>query len=35
LHGIRERAELLAGTATIESAPGRGTTVAVRIPVSD
>jgi PAS domain S-box-containing protein len=35
LHGIRERAELMAGTATIESAPGRGTTIAVRIPVAE
>ena len=35
LHGIRERAELMSGTATIESASGRGTTIAVRIPVAD
>ncbi len=33
LMGIRERAEILGGTATIESAPGKGTHVEVRIPV--
>jgi signal transduction histidine kinase len=33
LMGIRERAEILGGTATIESAPGQGTHVDVRIPV--
>ncbi len=31
--GIRERAEILGGTARIESAPGQGTRVAVRIPM--
>jgi signal transduction histidine kinase len=31
--GIRERAELLGGTAHIESAPGRGTRVDVRVPL--
>jgi signal transduction histidine kinase len=30
---MRERAALLAGTFDIESKPGRGTTVAVRIPL--
>jgi signal transduction histidine kinase len=32
LMGIRERAEILGGTARIESAPGKGTHVEVRIP---
>jgi signal transduction histidine kinase len=34
LLGIRERAEILGGTARIESAPGQGTHVEVRIPLS-
>jgi signal transduction histidine kinase len=34
LLGIRERAELLGGSATIESAVGKGTRVEVRIPIS-
>jgi signal transduction histidine kinase len=33
LPGMRERAELLNGTLTIDSAPGRGATVEVRFPV--
>jgi signal transduction histidine kinase len=33
LMGIRERAEILGGVARIESAPGKGTHVEVRIPV--
>jgi signal transduction histidine kinase/HAMP domain-containing protein len=33
IHGMRERAALLGGTLTIESTPGRGTTVFVRIPL--
>jgi len=33
LLGIRERAAALSGTATIESAPGRGTTVSVALPL--
>jgi signal transduction histidine kinase len=33
IHGMRERAHLLGGTFTVESAPGRGTTVSVTIPV--
>jgi signal transduction histidine kinase len=33
LMGIRERAEILGGTAKIESAPGQGTHVEVRIPL--
>jgi signal transduction histidine kinase len=33
LLGIRERAEILGGTVRIESAPGQGTQVAVRIPL--
>ncbi len=33
LHGMRERAELLGGTLTIESSPGTGTTVFAEVPV--
>jgi len=33
LMGIRERAEILGGVARIESSPGQGTHVEVRIPV--
>ncbi len=33
LMGIRERAEILGGTAVIDSAPGKGTRVEVRIPL--
>ncbi len=33
LLGIRERAELLGGTAEIDSAPGKGTRIRVRVPV--
>jgi PAS domain S-box-containing protein len=33
LHGMRERAALLGGTVTIESSPGEGTTIYVRVPV--
>jgi signal transduction histidine kinase len=33
LMGIRERAEILGGTARIDSAPGQGTRVLVRIPL--
>jgi signal transduction histidine kinase len=33
LLGIRERAEILGGVAVVESAPGQGTRVAVRIPL--
>lgn len=33
LLGIRERAELLGGTARIDSAPGKGTRVEVRLPL--
>ena len=33
LIGIRERATMLGGTLEVESAPGRGTTVFVRIPI--
>ena len=35
LIGIRERAELLGGTAHVESAPGRGTRVAIRVKLPD
>jgi PAS domain S-box-containing protein len=34
LHGMRERAALLGGTVTIESTPGEGTTIYVRVPVT-
>jgi signal transduction histidine kinase len=33
LLGMRERAELLGGTLSIESAPGEGTTVSAELPV--
>ncbi len=33
LDSLRERAELLAGTATVDSSPGRGTEITVRVPV--
>jgi len=33
LHGMRERAELLGGTLTIESSPGAGTAVFVEVPL--
>jgi signal transduction histidine kinase len=35
LVGIAERAQLLGGTAIIESAPGRGTTIRVEIGLED
>jgi signal transduction histidine kinase len=35
LYGIRERAELLGGKLTIESAPGYGTSLFVKIPLPD
>jgi signal transduction histidine kinase len=35
LYGMRERAELLGGTLTIESAPGVGTTVFVEVPLRE
>jgi signal transduction histidine kinase len=35
LHGMRERASLLGGTVEIESTPGTGTTVFVRIPTKE
>ena len=34
LRGIRERAKLLGGRATIDSAPGKGTRIAVELPVT-
>ena len=33
--GMRERAELVGGTLTIESTPGRGTAIFVRVPLED
>ena len=33
LHGMRERAALVGGMVTIESTPGEGTTIYVRVPV--
>jgi signal transduction histidine kinase len=35
LMGLRERAHLLKGAVTIESEPGRGTRIQVRIPMED
>jgi signal transduction histidine kinase len=35
LYGMRERAELLGGTLTVESTPGLGTTVFVEVPLHD
>ncbi len=35
LMGLRERAHLLKGTITVDSAPGQGTRIEVRIPVQD
>jgi signal transduction histidine kinase len=35
LMGIRERAEILGGRATVDSAPGQGTRVEVRVPLAD
>lgn len=35
LYGMRERAEMLGGTLTIESAPGQGTTIQVEVPYAD
>ena len=32
--GMRERAEMLGGTLTIESAPGSGTTVYIQVPLA-
>lgn len=35
LYGIRERAELLGGTLTIESAPGQGASLYIEIPITE
>lgn len=35
LHGMRERALLLNGSIKVESAPGRGTTIYVQIPIEE
>jgi len=32
LVGMRERAELLGGTLTVESIPGKGTSIIVEVP---
>jgi signal transduction histidine kinase len=34
LRGMRERVEALGGRLAVESAPGRGTTIAVTVPVT-
>jgi signal transduction histidine kinase len=34
LLGIRERAELLGGSLTIESSPGQGASLFIRLPLS-
>jgi signal transduction histidine kinase len=33
LLGMRERAEQLGGSVAVESQPGRGTTIGIRLPV--
>jgi two-component system sensor histidine kinase DegS len=33
LEGIRQRARLLGGTSTIDSIPGRGTRIVVKLPL--
>jgi signal transduction histidine kinase len=35
LTGMQARGERIGGTVTITSAPGKGTTVAVRVPTDD
>jgi signal transduction histidine kinase len=35
LYGMQERAEMLGGTLTLESAPGAGTTVFVKVPLHE
>ena len=35
LKGIRERANLLGGKATIESSPGKGTRIRVELPMEE
>jgi len=34
LHGMRERVEALGGRLAVETAPGRGTTIAVTVPTA-
>jgi len=34
LLGMRERAEMVGGTLTVESTPGTGTTIIVRVPLA-
>ena len=35
LLGMRERADALGGTLTLESSPGKGTTIVVEVPSAD
>lgn len=35
LRGLRERISLVGGAVTIESAPGKGTTLAIRVPLAE
>lgn len=35
LRGIRDRVELFSGTLRIDSAPGKGTTIEIRVPLAD
>jgi signal transduction histidine kinase len=35
LEGVRERARLLGGSATLNSAPGSGTRLIVKLPITD
>jgi signal transduction histidine kinase len=33
IHGMRERAELVGGTLTVDSQPGQGTTIRLVVPI--
>jgi signal transduction histidine kinase len=35
MNSMRERAELIGGSFQVDSAPGKGTTVSVEIPLED